>query len=441
MKVIHLPFSFHPDPVGGTEVYVEALAQWQQQQGLEVIIAAPSEVTHSYSYNQLLVYRFAISQKLDDLRAMYGEGDRLGILEFSRLLDQVQPDIVHVHAFTRGVSLGLIRAAKKRNIPVVFTYHTPTVSCQRGTLLQWGQYVCNGQLTLRRCTACTLHGKGIGRPFSTIVGALPPALGSIIGQSGLQGSIWTAVRMSELVHLQQMTVNQLFAEVDRIVALCRWVKDLLLINDVAEEKITVCRHGLPHLSSRQISNPHKQHESATVRIVFLGRLDPTKGVDLLVSAIRNLPNTAIQLDIYGIDQSGGQNPYLQKIKNLAAGDTRIVFKPPAPSDQVINLLREYDLLAVPSRWLETGPLVVLEAFAAGIPVIGSNLGGIAEWVQDGVNGMLVETTSVEAWCQALNQIWNDRAQLSKMTTNVKPPRSMTEVAGEMVDLYKQIIAG
>ena len=95
---------------------------------------------------------------------LYGEGDELAAREFEKILDEEEPDLVHLHAFTRGVSLKIVRAAKARQIPVVFTYHTPTVTCTRGTMMRWGRIPCDGEMLGRRCTACTLHGLGIESP-------------------------------------------------------------------------------------------------------------------------------------------------------------------------------------------------------------------------------------------------------------------------------------
>ncbi len=101
-------------------------------------------------------------------------------------------------------------------------------------------------------------------------------------------------------------------------------------------------------------------------------------------------------------------------------------------------LRDYDLLVVPSQWLETGPLVVLEAFAAGIPVLGSRLGGIAELVKDGENGILVEADSVAAWAAALNRLSRESELLRRLRSGVRPPRTMADVAEEMLALYHSI---
>src|ERR1043166_2662609 len=146
MKVVHVPFCYWPDPVGGTEVYVESLAKQQQQQGLQILVAAPAELNKAYSYSGLKVRRVPVTQRVQDVADLYGEGDALAAEAFGGILEEARPDLVHLHAFTHGASLRLVREAKKRKMPVIFNYHTPTVSCQRGTLLRWGAGGCEGVL-------------------------------------------------------------------------------------------------------------------------------------------------------------------------------------------------------------------------------------------------------------------------------------------------------
>src|SRR5262245_39753369 len=170
MKVIHVLFGFLPDPVGGTEIYVQALARELHHLGAASIIATPAEKSAGYMHAGFPVRRFAVARKVSDSRDLYGEGDPLAAREFTLILDQEKPDVIHLHAFTRGVSLRLVRVAKARGLPVVFTYHTPTVSCLRGTLLRWGNEVCHGEMSVSRCTPCTLHGRGINKPLSIACG-------------------------------------------------------------------------------------------------------------------------------------------------------------------------------------------------------------------------------------------------------------------------------
>ncbi|MBW4646747.1 MAG: glycosyltransferase family 4 protein [Goleter apudmare HA4340-LM2] len=434
MKIIQVPFCFYPDAVGGTEVYVAALSRHLQQQGMEVLITAPGKDSQSYLHHQLRVCRFAVSNKVENLRKIYGAGDSQAASEFNRILETEQPDLVHLHAFTSGASLRLVQAAKQRQIPVVFTYHTPTVSCQRGTLMQWGRQICKGKVDLHTCAQCTLQGLGLDETSAKIIGNLPPQLGQLLGNWNLQGGGWTALRMTELINLRHTALYTLLSQVDHIVAVCQWVKDVLLLNHVPLNKITVIRQGLSHdFPKKAISQ--KLYTTPTLKVVFLGRLDPTKGIHILIRALKALPQFPISLDIYGVSQGVESDVYQQELQTLTVNDSRISFKPPVSTAQVTATIENYDLLAVPSQWLETGPMVVLEAFAVGVPVIGSNLGGIAELVQSEVNGILVEPNSIEAWTQALQRLCQDRKLLKKLSTGIYQPQSMVAVAKEMQSIY------
>jgi glycosyltransferase involved in cell wall biosynthesis len=433
VKVIHVPFCFYPDPIGGTEVYVAALAAGQRRRGVDAVITAPGEHDESYDYEGLPVRRFAIGADLS-LRDLYGLGDHIAAASFERILDDERPDLVHLHALTSAVSLRLVRAARQRGVSVVFTYHTPTVSCQRGTLLRWGHEVCDGRLDVRRCTACTLHGLGLARSASVALSLLPARAGRALGKRGRAGGMWTALRMTELVALRHSAFRSLIEEVDRVVVLCRWTERLLRYNGVDPDKIILSRHGLNQPASAS-STPRAPRWP--MRVAFLGRLDPTKGVDLLIAALQALPDAPVELDIYGIAQEGSTE-YSTWLHRMAASDARIRMLLPVPSGQVVELLAGYDILAVPSRWLETGPQVVLEAFAAGTPVLGARLGGVAELVADGVDGLLIQPGSIEAWHEAISRLVEEQELLDRLRAGVRPPRQMEEVTMEMTELYTRV---
>ena len=243
--------------------------------------------------------------------------------------------------------------------------------------------------------------------------------------------------MSELIALRHATTRALFDEVDHIIVLANWIRAVLLGNGVSEQKITLCRHGLAH-ENRTSGIKRVRQSNEPLRLVFFGRLDETKGIDTVVKALYALPNASITLDIYAILQDKTETEYQKKLKNLIAQDKRIRIFPPVSGNQVISLLQNYDLLVVPSRVLETGPLVVLEAFAAGVPVIGSKLGGIAEWIEDGINGFLIEANSPKAWSEVLQQLLIHSARLRQITSNIQPIRTMTDVTTEMLAVYQAV---
>jgi glycosyltransferase involved in cell wall biosynthesis len=245
--------------------------------------------------------------------------------------------------------------------------------------------------------------------------------------------------MTEFVALRHAAFRELITEVDHIVALCEWTRQLLLVNGVPGEKITLCRHGL---AQELIAQPEAAGQSPPgLRVAFLGRLDPTKGVHVLIEALRMVRSTNALLDIYGITQGKSGADYETKMRELAGGDRRILFHPSVPSSEVVRILRQHDILAVPSQWMETGPLVVLEAFAAGIPVIGSNLGGIAELIKHQTNGLLVESKSPAEWARTLQHLADHPELLAHLRSGIRPPRKMDEVADEMAALYHRLTSG
>jgi glycosyltransferase involved in cell wall biosynthesis len=438
LRVAHVPFTFYPDPIGGTEIYVETLADGLKSCGIEPVIFAPSSnnENHSYDYNGLRVRRYRMAPTSDNmLRELYGEGDPTAAREFGQILDEECPDAVHLHAFTRGVSLLTVRAAKQRGIPVFFTYHTPTVSCQRGTLMMWGREICDGILNVRRCTACSLEGRGVPRPAAALVSAVPALVGRALETANLHGGVWTALRTPGLMQLRHETFRSLMREIDGVVALTEWVRAILLRNGVPGDKIILSRHGLRHVKGT--IRPLIEVDKEPLRVAFLGRAHKDKGADTLIRALRTAPELPIELHLYGLTQSPADQEYWNALRREAANDNRIAFLPPIPNGEVVSLLKDYHLLAVPSRWLETGPLVVLESLAAGTPVIGSNLGGIAEWVRHEDNGLLVSPEDHQAWADAFRRCASDRGLVSKLRQRVEMPRSMADVAHEMALLYRR----
>ncbi|MBI3318891.1 MAG: glycosyltransferase family 4 protein, partial [Candidatus Omnitrophica bacterium] len=430
---------FYPDPVGGSEIYVKALSQGLRQRGIEVLVVVPGQGSSACVEDGLPVRRFPVSNDPVRLRDLYGHRDPEAAKGFGRLLDQERPDLLHLHALGPGLSLDTVREAKRRGIPVVFTYHTPAVSCQRGTLLRWGEVACDGLLRSSRCARCTLHGLGMHPAMACLAGSSPILAGRLLEAVGLSGGLWTALQMTCLTRLRHRSLRAIFAEVDHVVAIAQWIQDLLVRNGVSPEKITLCRNGLCHSENPPATpRPDSRGGNGELKIAFVGRIDPVKGLHVLIQSIRSAPDLKVGLDIYGAAQRGTEAPYDRRIRSLAQGDRRIRLCPAVPHAEVVSVLRGYDALAMPSQWLESSPLVVLEAFAAGVPVIGSNLGGIAEWVQHGVNGLLVEAASAEAWSGVLRRLSEEKTLLKSLRGGVCPPKTMSEVTEEMILLYERI---
>jgi glycosyltransferase involved in cell wall biosynthesis len=146
----------------------------------------------------------------------------------------------------------------------------------------------------------------------------------------------------------------------------------------------------------------------------------------------------VTLDVYGIVQDAEGERYRDELRAMAADDPRIRFCAPMPGERVVDTLADYDLTVVPSQWLETGPLVVLESFAAGVPVVGSNLGGVAELVRHDRDGWLVPYDDPRAWGSALQRFVGDRSLVERLRGGVERPRSTDDVARDMVAVYESV---
>lgn len=444
MKVIHIPYCFYPDPIGGTEVYVKNLCNSLSKFGIESIIAAPTEGrSNVYFYEGLKVRRFSVSKKIEDLSDLYGGSDPVSSGIFGKILDEEKPDLVHFHALTYAVSLDLMRESKSRNVPVVFTYHTPTVSCQSGLLMIWKKQVCKGFLNARICAACTLYRLNIPRGVSDILAIFPSSLGRLFKRLHLSGKIFTALRMRCLIEWRIKLIKDFIKEVDRFMVLCDWSKELLLRNKVPLNKISFVRHGIAQTEFSKTEDVvnNLSADFRPLKIAYLGRIDRTKGIDKVIKALKDIPGESIELDVYGIVQGRNADKYFGKLKKFAKQtDNRIKFLAPVPNTGTTSLLRKYHYLVIPSIWMETGPLVALEAFAAGTPVIGADLGGIKELVQDHKNGILVPIESVNAWRDVLKKVSRDRELLKELRKSIKPPRTMLDVAREIVPIYNSLIS-
>jgi glycosyltransferase involved in cell wall biosynthesis len=435
VRVVHVSFSYHPDPVGGTEVYVGDLAHSLRAYGVESVVAAPALGTGAtdYVHGGIRVHRFPVSWtgRVADL---YGTGDAAAAHAIDRVLADTSADVLHLHAFTTAASLEALRVAQRRGVAVAFTYHTPTASCVRGTLLRDGREPCDGELLEQRCASCLLGSRGAGGLVRAVLSRVPTGVGSTIAAAGADGSLITALRARELTRMRHDAFRRLLREADAVIAVCEWVQSLLLRAGAPPSRLVLSRQGTREGASASV----QRRPTDTLRMAFMGRLHPTKGVHTAVAALVSKPTVRATLDVYGVAPDADAVGYMAELRRLAAGDRRIRFLAPVASHDVVPTLAAYDVTVVPSQWLETGPLTVLESFAAGVPVLGSNLGGIGELVTHGRDGWLVPYADRTAWASAIEQLADDRALVSRLSAGVRPPRSMDDVARDMASLYDAI---
>jgi glycosyltransferase involved in cell wall biosynthesis len=125
-----------------------------------------------------------------------------------------------------------------------------------------------------------------------------------------------------------------------------------------------------------------------------------------------------------------------RVRRIAAADPRIHFEPAVPSTEIPAVLSTLDALLSPSLWFENGPTIALEAMAVGTPIIATRVGNLAELIQDGVNGRLVDAGDVAQLSAALLEAATSPATTIDAWRRALPPvRTMDDIARDYLAMY------
>lgn len=166
----------------------------------------------------------------------------------------------------------------------------------------------------------------------------------------------------------------------------------------------VPRHGTVIPNGIDLSEfPSPAPRDRAHRLLFLGRTDASKGADIAVAALADLPGATLTM-------AGGADPRSEaalraQIVGLGLGE-HVTLLGPQPRSAVLDLLREHDVFVMPGRVQEGFGLVYLEAMAAGLPVVGTATGGAAEFCRDGVNALVVAPEAADV-ATALRRVLAD----------------------------------
>jgi glycosyltransferase involved in cell wall biosynthesis len=431
--VAHCVGFFFPGPVGGSEVYVQSLiAELRSHSIGGYVVAATDKEFEQYKWQGVRVSRYP-----SNWANVMADPPAGGLSQFQELVLQDPPDIFHLHSWTSGAGLVHLEQAAALGIPCVVTVHVPSALCLRGTMLLHGRKACDGRIDEKRCTQCWGESRGLPGPVAWAISQLPARPNSRAPVTNLASRLSTllSTRVRVVEHL-----NQLHRMTDLskwVIVPSAWVGEGLRSNGLNVEKIVLSRQGVtPELAEEAARSPLRL-SGADLCVGFVGRLEDYKGAHVVVAAVARLaPEVPVRLLVAG---SATDSRYSERLKRAAKGDRRIAFLGPIARSDLPEFLRKLDILAVPSNYMETGPLVVLEAQTFRVPVMGARLGGIAERIRDGVDGWLLPSEDPDAWAAAIAEAAGDRRQVTRRSTNIGPVRTMASVGLEMAGLYRELL--
>jgi glycosyltransferase involved in cell wall biosynthesis len=280
---------------------------------------------------------------------------RNAVRELRRFEAEQGADVIHVHNLFPLVSPAVLRAARA---PVVMTLHNYRLLCLPANFLRDGQSCerCLG----RGLTAGVLHGC---------------YRGSRSGSAALAASI--------TLHRSLRTFDRVAA----FLAVSDFVRQKYLSAGFDPDRVWVKPNFVPATAVR---------EGPGEDFLYLGRISVEKGLDRLVKLWGEVPGRLVVI---------GDGPLLDAAR--AAAPPNVEFRPPVAPEHVPGLLRRARALVVPSICYEGAPRTVVEAFAAGVPVIGHRIGAIGEVVQHERTGLLVDVGSAAGWRAAVDRLADD----------------------------------
>jgi glycosyltransferase involved in cell wall biosynthesis len=444
MRLLHALGWYFPDNTGGTEVYVRGLAHTLAQRGHDVIVVAPrsgTAATAEYEHDNVRVVRYPIPARPSRDEAQ-GRTLARGAQAFREILEAYRPDVVHLHSLVTGLGLHEMQAARDAGARVVYTNHLPSMgfACPRGTLMRWGTTVCDGCQPVQTCAACVLQARGMPERAARAVSTLPSAATRAI--SRLPGRWATALGMAAIVADDRMRHHSLTTLADRIVVLNDTARQIFLMNGANPHQVVVNRLGVTAHELSRKPGPDIRPTTLPIRVGFVGRLDPAKGVRELAHAILRTPRIyPLVFEFRGPADDDGSRLFRDEIAQLLENDRRVSFGPAVAPSEVGALLGAIDVLACPSTSFENGPTVALEAAAVGTPVIASACGAPCEFVRDGINGRLVPPGNVDALVEAFRLIAVDPdGTIDLWRRQLPPTRWMSDIASDYERLYEDVLA-
>ncbi len=325
-----------------------------------------------------------------------------------------RPDIFHL--FSGYLMTGRpLRAAQAAGIPAVVSLTDFWFLCPRITLLRSDGTLSRPPIDPLRCARCLGEEK---RRFRYL-GRAAPALAGAYWRLQKRNADALRQRLDYLID----TLNH----TDCAISPSRFVREMHIQAGVQPQRLLFSRQGRDFPALDEAAR--RKEPGAALRVGYIGQIAPHKGVHTLLEAVRSLPETALEVRLYGDAQPFPA--YTRRLKALAAGDARIRWEGVFPRQDIGRVHHRLDVLVVPSLWYENSPNTILEAFAYGTPVLASDLGGMAELVQPGENGLLFPPGDAAALAARLRALAADRTRLEALRPD---PRAIKSVAQEMDEL-------
>ena len=448
MRVLVVVHGFPPLALGGTETYSHALAtRLHDQHGDDVAVLTREHNPDAPEYRVRderldgLHVRW-INNTFRETRSFAETYDNAAITALAAdFVDEFRPDVAHIHHLT-CLSTGIAFELKRRGVPTILTLHDYWLLCHRGQLLDRHLQRCGGPLE-HGCTACAGVAGYAGSALyagARVVRTLEAQLPASVSEPLRRGAEKIAERLADTT--EDPTVSRLghmrrvLDCVDHVLAPSRHMRDRFLPL-VPAARIAVSEYGVAH-ERFAATRPLSEAARRPLRLGFLGSLMVSKAPHLLIEAYRTLPADRATVTLVGGHSAyHGDDSYRAFLEPLLQ-TPGVSAVGPVALNAVPDTLASFDLLVVPSIWEENSPLVIREAFAAGVPVVASRIGGIPETIADGEGGLLFEPGDADDLARVLNRVVHETDLLAALRSRIPSVRDLDEDTRATRGLYEKL---
>jgi glycosyltransferase involved in cell wall biosynthesis len=452
MKILLPVHVFFPQHFYGTETYTLELAKQFMAKGHIPIVltATPSgekgsgELYSKYEYDHVTVYCVDLNLKPHNrFKQTYYRKDLYSLQK--EIIKKIGPDIAHVTHLINHSSV-LLEVLRDLRIPAVATLTDFFGICLNNKLERYDGRLCNGpNRNSTNCLACYFRAEAV-RKSEKLIAALAGTNNIILrlavsalfhltrvprfGKNSLAGHILDVTGRTDLL-------RDLYGTYEAMIAPTVFLRDAYAANRFYPDRLKKINFGINLDLVSEFSKP-KVRRGSQVRFGYIGQIAHHKGVDLLIKAYAGIKNQNKSLVIYGpYDQ---EPAYMEELKRLASNLNKVEFRGTFPQQELGQRLYEMDFLVIPSRWYENSPLVLLFALAAKTPVIVTDVQGLSEFVDNGVNGYTFKKDRIDHLRKIMQDIVDHPSRNARLSENATYTRDVADYAGEVLDLYESVLS-
>jgi glycosyltransferase involved in cell wall biosynthesis len=438
VHVLLVSSEFFPRSVGGGEVQVCNLARQLLALGHQVTVMTfegGQRRRASVAYDSFEGIRVA---RLGARTPLSPYARPRGLVRWlTAWLRREQVEVVHLFLWRH--LLAVVAAAAALDLPVVLTALDFGYFCRRYNLMRDGSTLCALDVRGAACEACTIGGYSTRQKrFARYLRAALPERGewlvrtlarNLFGRDILVASGGRTV--SRLIEQQRSRIAD---ELSAVIVPSSIMRTFYVAHG-ADPRLL---RSIPYIIERpEPAAVSWQPQDGVLRLAFVGRLDPAKGLHTLIEARRRVDvSTRVLLDIWSPFETGPA-PYVAQLRAATANDPDVRWRGGLDRPRLPQIYQQTDVLVVPSLWLENSPVTIGEAFAHGCPVVASRMPGTLDLVRDGVNGILVSPGDPAALAAAIRQLARVPGLSMKLRAGVVPPRAPEDVASEILQLYDE----